>query len=70
MNETPITQDARRVSRIHSYRGQRVTVELNDGTTLTGTLDGWGAHWIRVRTEAGRIERSTALVWRVRETAA
>jgi hypothetical protein len=58
------TRPAGKITRHHARKGQRITVRLNDGTVIAGTLQTWDRIAVRVRTDDLRIaERSAAEVW-------
>jgi len=68
MDTQPI---GRRIARRYAYRGQRVTVtRRSDGTTVTGTLLGWGPSELRLRADDGAyVALASACVAGVHEVA-
>ena len=49
------TDNETRVRQGQHYRGQSVHVHLNDGSTYTGTINGWGPQILSIRpTDGGR----------------
>jgi hypothetical protein len=56
-----------RISRRRHYTGQPVTVTRTDGTTVTGTIRGWGTLELTLNTPSGFVRLSTVHVSRVDE---
>jgi hypothetical protein len=50
---------ARRVTRRSAFRGQQLTATLRDGSTVTGSMLGWGASFLRLSDNGKWTELST-----------
>lgn len=48
-----VTSHGTLISRRHSFTGQHVVIELRDGTTVEGSLGGWGTQQIVVHPKGG-----------------
>jgi hypothetical protein len=51
-----------KISRKYSYRGQRVLVELRDGSEVTGTVIGWGPRLMQLHEDATGAYRELSAV--------